>query len=181
MSETPFDFSQARGHAARWALWVGLWWIASFALTMLSLSHTSLGIWQWVCAIASLVTLIRGVNSYTAQVTECGFLRRWWLAWTTSLYAALLTTMAQYLYFRFLDKGHMMTALREMFENEEVKEAMAQQFPQIDFGAQMEMMSSISLGEMTATMLMTNLMVALVMGLLGALLTRGGKRQKTKE
>ena len=172
MKDKTFDRREAHGLAARWALSVGLWWTASFASLVCSFRQPGLGLLQWVFALLSVVVLVRCVRRYATEVGGMGFLRRWWLSWTTCLNAALLTTLAQYLYFRFLDKGHMLGSMRATMEREEVRQMMAERLPGFDFDAQLELMSQMTLGDITASLLLTNLTAAVVVGLLAALLSR---------
>lgn len=175
MGETRFDYRDGRAQAARWALWLGMWWIAAFACVAYSYANPFAGVLQWVCIIVSLTGLVRRVRAYAEEHEGYGFWRRLWLSWTTSFYASLLTTMAQHLYFRFLDKGRLMSAWTEMMNNEEVRQAMTQLYPNVNIEAQIEAMDNITLGDITVCLITLNILLAAAAALLTALLSRPRK------
>ncbi len=160
MSENKFDIHEARNLAAHWALWLALWWTLSFGSTIVSLHYPFLGLFQWLFAIWSLMWLTRKLKGYANEVDECGFMRRLWLSWTTSM--ALLTTMLQYIYFRFIDQGRTMSAINELMSREDMREALKGLLGGEDWEAQLELMSNITQSQLTATMLIMNLTAAFV-------------------
>ena len=120
---------QTRAYAALYGLWVGLCWVASFALTMYALAHPSvgsLGIVVGVCSVPLGVWLLRG---FREQVAPLPLRRAWYMAWQMMLAAALLCTAAQYVYFAYLDGGTLVRSYGEMLEQPEMHDMIQQMMP----------------------------------------------------
>lgn len=132
------ESQQTRAYAAYYGLWVGVMWVASFALTMWGLRTPmagSFGLLIGLCSVPLAVWLLRGFREVIAPL-PLG--RAWRMAWLMFLGAALLCTAAQYIYFAYLDNGLLMRTYSEMLQQPEMQDILAKMMPGQDMTASME-------------------------------------------
>lgn len=168
MEQNDMEKESPRSHtdyAGRCGLLIGVMWIISFVCSARSLSTPLLGYAGNTVALLSLYALYLTVVRYRAFVAPLN----WWgsckMAWLTCIFAGLLTTLAQYLYFRFLDGGHLLAAMTELVHNEQYMQAMQQLMPGITPDELTRMLGSITIGDMTLNLWMFNLMLSLPMSM----------------
>lgn len=169
-----FDVSQARAYAAQCALWIGALWTASFLCSINSLGHTLLGLASNVLAVLSVVLLVMQLRRFAATC-RFTFGRRWWMAWNTCMYAALLTTFCQYIYFRYIDGGRFLSSLTALVEEEQYREMWKRVQPDINPNDMISSLADVSLGSTITSLLMFNFILAAVCSLLSALLAGSSK------
>ena len=169
MSEEKFDVSQARAYAGQYALVVGSLWTLSF-LCSVCLDKPMMGLTGNILAIGSVFVLVRLLRRHGLRVGKeaFGFARRWWMSWSTCMYAALLTTFCQWVYFRFFDHGRLMESFASLLESPEYVEALKRLQPGVDPQEFVEALSSATPSSMILSLLMFNFFVAFVCSLLGA-------------
>lgn len=128
---------QTRAYAAYYGLWVGLCWVASFALTMFGLrqpSVGSLGLLVGLCSVPLGIWLMRGFRQTIAPLP---LRRAWYMAWMMFLAAALLCTAAQFIYFAYLDGGLLVRSYSEMLQQPELHDMISRMMPGQDVDAVM--------------------------------------------
>lgn len=123
------ESQQTRAYAAYYGLWVGLCWVASFALTMWGLKAPfagNFGLLVGLCSIPLAVWLLRGFRETIAPLS---LRRAWYMAWMMFIGAALLCTAAQYIYFAYLDDGLLVRSYSEMLQQPEMHDMIARMLP----------------------------------------------------
>lgn len=169
MEEKGFNYAQARAFAGQYGLIVGALWIASFGCAMYSFDYMLLGHVGNLCALLSLFVEVRLLKQFQREVTPLSGMRRWWMAWNISMYAALLTSFAQFLYFRFIDGGHLLASFNRMMEQPEYKELMESMMPGADFETILEEFTSMPIGALMMNFIAFNFFVALVFSVISTL------------
>lgn len=155
--------------ASRSGLFVGAMWIASFVCSMYSLRNPICGYVGNTIALLSVFALYMVVVRYRVFVGPLRFGGCWRLSWLTCVFAGLLTTLAQYLYFRFLDGGRMLESISLLFENDQYKQALEQMMPGVKSEEMLRMLQSVSIGDLTIQMWLFNLFISLPLSLVAAL------------
>ena len=171
MEETVFNYAQARAFAGQYGLVVGVLWIVSFGCAMYSFDYPLLGHAGNLCALLSLYAEVRLLKHFQREIAVLGGMRRWWMAWNISMYAALLTSFAQFLYFRFIDGGHLLASFRSVAEQPEYKAAMESLMPGMDIGAVLEELCGMPIGALMVNFIAFNFFAALVFSVVSAALS----------
>lgn len=169
MEETGFNYAQARAFAGQYGLIVGVLWIVSFGCAMYAFDFPLLGHVGNLFALLSLFAEVWLLRQFQHEIVPLGGMRRWWMAWTISMYAALLTSFAQFLYFRFIDGGHLLASFRSMAEQVEYEEMMESLMPGTDFKTILEEFSAMPVGALMVNFIAFNFFVALVFSVISAL------------
>lgn len=157
---------QARQAAAYYGLAVAVLWILSFGLTMGGLTHPILSPLGFLTGILSIVrcgVLVRGFRAATPGVSLSMAYR---LCWLTFLLAALLTTMAQYVYFRWIDGGVLAATYRTMLSTMQIA------IPQADAEAVVDLIESLTPRQWAINMMLYNLILATVLAPVALLFAR---------
>ena len=136
---------------------------------MYSFDYVLLGHVGNLCALLSLFAEVRLLKQFQREVTPLGGMRRWWMAWNISMYAALLTSFAQFLYFWFIDGGHLLASFHSMAEQPEYKEMMESLMPGIDFETMLEELSAMPIGALMVNFIAFNFFAALVFSVISTL------------
>lgn len=160
-------------------LMVGGLWIVNFASSMYSFTYpmlSHLGNFASILSIFLLCRVLRNIRKMKADFTVLRCLR---MSWLTSMYAALLTTFGQYIYFAYLDNGRLVNELNTLFENEEYLALMKEAFPEIDPTQALELISKVTVGEMVTNLLLFNLMIAVLFSLVSTIFGALQKYQHT--
>lgn len=156
-------------YAGRCGLLIGGMWTASFMLSVYGKTHPLLACAGNAMALLSLYVLYLAVFRYRVLVAPLRFPGCCKMAWITCVFAGLVTTLAQYLYFRFLDGGRLSLAMAELLHNEQYMQAMRQMMPGVTTDDLTRMLGSISIGDMTLSMWMLNLMISFPMSLIAGI------------
>ncbi len=169
-------------YAGRCGVLAGGMWTASFLCSIYSLDYPLLGYVGNTVALLSLYALYLMVVRYRAFVAPLRFPGCFRMAWRICLFAGLLTTLAQYLYFRFIDGGHLVESMTRLLDNEQYRQAMKEVMPQVNPSDMKSMLSAIKVGEMTLNLWMFNIFISLplslIAGIFGALKNVGKYQQK---
>lgn len=126
MNTDRFDFREARRQCMLFGLRVALLWSGSFLCSMYApqwflLSWLGLGL-----GVYSLFAAARMIRDYNQEVSNFSLTKTGWMILITYFYTTLLTTLIQYVYFRFLDSGQLLAniemarqvpAYRDLFQN----------------------------------------------------------------
>lgn len=172
---------QTRAYAGYYGLWVGACWIACFGLSMAGLTQPMLSNIGFLAGLASLpmaVWLLRGFRDHVAPLP---LRRAWHLAWMTFLAAALLCTAAQYIYFAYIDGGHLMRAYTDMLQQPEVHDMLQQMLPGQDVDTlanqALETFSTTPPSELAIQFLFMNVLIATVVAIPVAFMSKGEKEK----
>ena len=154
----------------------GLCWSASFILAMLSLTNPSWGFAGNFLGVLSI--WVAGVQLRVAQIPLVadnqlwGVRQRWHKSLQVQLLAGLLCTFVQYVYFRFLDNGRMLTVLTEVYTSPEYTELIKEAVPDFTPQQVLEMLLQISLTELALNFLIINAFLAIVLSIPTAYVAR---------
>lgn len=186
MSTYATEGQQTRAYAAYYGLWIGIMWIASFALTIHGLSSplaSNLGLLAGLASLPVAVWLIRGFRDNVAG--ELTFRRAWHLAWMSMLAAAMLTAFAQYIYFAYLDNGRLALAYSEAFARSETQDMLRQMLPGQDVDAlfqdAMTALQTLPAAQTALQFLFWNCIIATVAALPVAITCRGKRPARTHQ
>ncbi len=179
-----FTTGQARDYAARLGLLAGALWVASFYCSIYGLGDALLGnVGIWLGLISPFIV---GMNLQTLRRRgiEVPYRRLWYMAWLTFLYATLLTTAAQFIYFRYLDGGHLVNAYSELLQQPEFQQLLGQMLPGEDPAKVtkefMDAISAISPLDITLTFSIYNLFLSTVLAPFAALIGKFGRKGETQ-
>lgn len=104
-------------------LWVAVLWSGSFLCYMWGLTHPWLSVVSLFLGVYSVVPAGRAAGLYRAFAPEGGRRRYMWLQiMIIYLFATLLTTLVQYLYFRYLDGGQLMATFQKSLALPEMRQ-----------------------------------------------------------
>lgn len=165
-------WEQARQAAAYYGLAVAVLWILSFALTMGGLSYpilSPLGLLFGVLSIYRCGVLVRSFRIATPGATlHLAFA----LCWLTFMLAALLTTMAQYAYFRWMDGGALAATYRTLLSTAQLGLAQA------DAEMVVDMIEAMSPVQWTMNMMFYNIVLGTVLTPLALVFARIPKQRQ---
>lgn len=178
MNNETFNYAEARSLAAQSGLIMGALWTGSFLCSIFSFDHSLLGHLGNLLALISILALTFILRAHARSHQGFTLLRRWWTAWNTCMYASLLTTLCQYLYFRFLDGGRLMQSVTSMLEKPEFREALEAVSPGTDPIQMLEALGQMSVGDMIVSLLTFNLLASLLASILCALFSQGSSTPK---
>lgn len=145
------DAQQTRAYAGYYGFLVGLCWVVSFGLTIAGLRSpllSNLGLLTGFCSLPLAVNLLRGFRDH---VSPLPLRRAWHLAWMTFLAAALICTIAQYIYFAYFDKGLLVRSYTEMLQQPELHDLMQQMVQRTLPGRDLDTVVNEVLGTFSAT------------------------------
>lgn len=145
------DAQQTRAYAGYYGFQVGLCWVVSFGLTIAGLRSpilSNLGLLTGICSLPLAVNLLRGFRDH---VSPLPLRRAWHLAWMTFLAAALICTIAQYIYFAYFDKGLLVRSYTEMLQQPELHDLMQQMVQRTLPGQDLDTVVNEVLGTFSAT------------------------------
>jgi len=172
-----FDYAQSGAFAAQYGLIVGGLWITSFLCTMYSAEQVMLGFAGNLCAVLSLFAEVKLLNYFSREIAPLEGMRKWMMAWRIAIYAALLTGLAQYIYFKFFDDGRILNAMRQAAENPESRQAWESILNGADLDVMLEEMSMLSVGDMTMSCMIFNIFAALAFSILSTWLSKPKKKK----
>ncbi len=172
MSDEAFNYSQARALAGQGGLLLGGLWTGSFLCAVNAFAHPALGPVGNLLALVSVFLLVRFLRNFGRRTANFHFLRRWWTAWSTCMNASLITTLCQYLYFRFLDGGQLIRTVTAMMEMPEYQEALRKVAPENSPEEMLSALAGMSVGDMIVSLLTFNLLVSVVISLFAAMFSK---------
>jgi len=178
MDQNPFSYSQASAYASHFGLWIGLMWTVSFACSIYSFDHMLLGHIGNIIGILSFFALVRQVKNYRHVITDMNLLQCCWMCFTICIYAALITTGLQALYFYFLDDGHLVNSLTRMFALEDYRVLFEQSFPNFKPEDIIELIQGMSISDIIMQMMTINLTISMLFAILGGIFSHRGKVSK---
>ena len=167
------DTSKDRiNYAGRCGLLVGGMWIVAFLCSMCSMRNPFIGIMGNTVALLSLYVLFVIVVRYRAFIAPLSFFGCFKVAWFTCIFAGLLTTLGQYFYLSFLDKGHFLGTMTELLNSDQYAQIMKQTAPGIDPKEIAKILGNIHMSDMILGMLQLNFFISIPMALIAAIFGR---------
>ena len=160
--------------------YTGLCWSASFILAMLSLPQPAWGFAGNFLGVLSIwvagVQLRAAQASMPKEAAPWGVRQRWHKSLQVQLLAALVCTFVQYLYFRYVDNGRMLTVLTEVYTNPEYTELMKQAMPEYKPQDILNLLSQITLRDLAINFMLMNSFLAIVLSIPTAFVARTRKQ-----
>ncbi len=122
----PIEFKQLKAFARQEGTYVGLIWIVSFACFIGEFSSPILGLSAMILAVISPFFLAIRLKRFRDQARDGAISFRRALAFCilAFFYASLLFAVAQYVYFRYIDNGFLVSQYTTMFSTPEAKNMM---------------------------------------------------------
>ena len=168
-------------NAAGWmALPIGFMWSASFLCTMYGTSSPFLSMLSTVLALTSIYMLYKQLTNYRRFYPSASWLHTLRLSFLTCLLAGLLTDVAQYAYFLYLDNGRLLSGLNSAMQTEEYRQAWQQIMPEANMDEVMQMMQDMSVRDIVMQLAFYNALLALPVSLLAALPVRSPSTNSSK-
>lgn len=177
MNNTPSKHTQMQSASSVYGLCMGGFWLACFGCTMYGLEVPLLGILGNFLAILSVVVMARMIRDYRVRVHDLSWPQSLWFALTVCMYATLITTFGQYIYFAFLDRGHFLHVMEALFQNPQYTASLQQSFSEVDTKLLLEVLASMNTRDIILQFLFMNMMAAGACALLGSLMGGIGKVQ----
>lgn len=160
MRTNAYDYREARRLSMNFGMRTAVWWSISFLCTMYGVRYPILANLGVFIAIFSVYYAGRLIRWYNQQIGYAPAFNTWWLALITYFFATLSTTLVQYIYFRFLDKGMMLQQMEQFMQMPEYRQLL-QGFSKADIQQSMELMKSPA--QMTYAVFLFNIFLGLLL------------------
>lgn len=164
------EYKQLRAFARNDGAFLGILWIVSFVLTMLSPKFQLLGTLGLTFAFLTPFFVARRIRMFRDNIRE-GVLSYWnGYSYSMSMffYAALLLALVQYLWFAFADDGTFLaTALDQMRQM-----LLANKYPETEVNAAIGEMKTMRPIDWALYFLSTNVITGFVLSIIIALITK---------
>lgn len=156
--------------------YTGLCWSASFLLAMLSLTQPVFGLTGNLVGVASIVVagwMLRAMQMADgAGAQPWGVHRRWRMSLRVQLLAAVLCLFVQYVYFRYVDNGHFLSALADMYTDPQYSDMMSKLMQETNPKEVLEVFSHITLNELALNFMVVNAFFAIILSIPTAIVAR---------
>lgn len=166
---------QTKAYAAWYGLWIGVCWVLSFGLSMWGLKEPFAGNFGLLAGVGSVPLAIWLLRGFNEMISPLSLRRAWHMAWLMFLYAALLTTAAQYIFFAYMDNGLLVRTYTEMIKQPEIQDLMAQLMPGQDanrlFEDAITLFSTTPVSQLSLQFLFWNVILATVLSIPTAFLS----------
>ncbi len=179
MPEQNNIFQQARSYSIQYGLYVSLYWIASFLCLMYAMKFPFLSIVSQIAAFMSLFAAIKYVSEYCSRIQPLNFLQKILFSLNICTFASLITTIVQYFYFRYIDKGAIFHTMAESLSDPSFKELFEKQMPGFAIEDILEILSKTTYLEFAIQFLIANTFIAFIFTLIMALFSRNKNNQHT--
>lgn len=125
------DYKMARTYAGQYGAVVGALWIISFACFIGGLHYPLLSNFSLLIGLASLFVTGALIRKFSRTVFPVKFSQAAWMTIQIYMYASLLMAAAQFIYFRFLDNGFLVSTYETLFQSPEYQQLLQQLLPGI--------------------------------------------------
>lgn len=178
-NNTPLDLAQAHAFCRYYGLLAGGAWSLSFLLAMWGLSNPLMGNLGTIVGLLSVMLVGRLLRGFRQEIYPITYRQAWWMALVTYGCAVMVTALVQYLYFRFLDHGHMYNTMMQLLEQPEYGQLLTQASHGMSIKEIEKMMGEMMLSpaNMTLTLLWYNVILGIVLSIPTALLAMRGKKE----
>lgn len=123
------DYKVARTYAGQYGAIVGIFWIISFACFIGGLHYPIISNFSLLIGLASLFVTGALLRKFGRTVFPLKFSQAAWMTIQIYLYASLLMAAAQFIYFRFLDNGFLVSTYEALFKSSEYQQLLQQLLP----------------------------------------------------
>ncbi len=176
MDTQGFDFRDARRQSMGFGLRAGVWWSGSFLCTVLAFRYPVLGNVGLLIGLLSVWRVGYLIKKYNWETGNTGWLRTWWMSFLTYIFCALVTTLVQYLWFRFYDNGMLAHEMELMLQVDAYRETL-ERMHSADMDSMRAALTNPSL--LTYSFLTVNISLALVLSLPTMVLARIGLSKRS--
>jgi len=128
-----------------------------------------------IIGILSFFALVHQVKNYRHNITDMNLLQCCWMCFTICIYAGLITTGLQALYFYFLDDGHLVNSLTRMFALEDYRLLIEQTLPDLKPEDIIELIQGMSISDIIMQMMTINLTISMLFAVFGGIFAHRGK------
>lgn len=178
-----YNFNEANELAMRLGLVAGTMWIASFSLVVWNIPSATME-FGYLLGIASIPVMGMQFRRLRRHVDGMSLRNTWWMSWFTFIYAVLLLTIAQYIYFRWIDNGRMVEGLLALISNPEVTEVYRQMGNEKmlnELKDAVSLMGEAPIKELVMSFMSSNLLIGMLSSFLATFMTIGStyKEQTT--
>lgn len=168
MNKTPFNSQLAQSLTTVNGLKIAAAWLGSFVCTIYGFERPLLSSFGSFLGLFSMLLLTRMVRSCRAQAGELNWLNSLGFAFTICIYATLVTTLGQYLYFAYLDNGHLLNTLSALLQDPQYAAALKQTMPEMDPQTLMDTISNMKARDIIVQLLFTNTLISCICTPVGA-------------
>ncbi len=173
-----FDYKEARRRCMGFGLRVALCWCAAFLCMMAGMRVPLLGNLGLIVGLVSVFVAGRLVRRLNEETGQGSLLRTWWMAMLTYLFATLLTTLVEFLYFRYVDNGQMATMMETVLDTEAYR-PLLQGMDEASLRQSVKLMRDARM--MAYSFFLMNMTLSLVLSLPTMLLGRARRRKPGEE
>lgn len=174
------SYRQLRAYAAQYGAIIGLMWIVSFAFYIVGLTRPLLGNIALLVGILSVVAAGFLIRKFRHEVSPLRFAQSWWMGILIYMYAALLMAVAQFVYFRYIDNGLMVSTYSTVMQQPEAIAMMQSMLPGEDVSQTtteiVELLQSITPIQFTFEFLIYNLILGFILAIPTAWIGLSGKK-----
>ncbi len=176
---TPDEYKQLKAFARVDGLYVSLVWIGSFACYVYGLTSPLTSLFGMIAALVSPFYAGKRLKKYRDDVCEgtISFARAAFYYLSIFMYASLLFAVAQYIYFEFLDNGHLVNTIAATLSSPEagpLLKAYGLDMKQVDMAlAELREISPIFFA---VNVLTTNIMIGAVLSIPAAAILKKEKK-----
>lgn len=125
----PIEYKQLKAFAAMDGGLLGLIWIAAMACTLGQFKYESLSMVSMLLMIGSFIFMIKREKRFAREIREDNgftFGQAWLYTILMVIFASLLTAVAAYAYFAFLDHGFVSEEYTKFLEQPEMKKILTE-------------------------------------------------------
>lgn len=176
-----FNYKLARTYSGQYGAVTGLLWIISFACFIGGLHYPILANLSLLVGLGSIAATIFLLRKFSRTVFPLKFSQAMWMAMQIYLYATLLLAAAQFVYFRFLDHGFLVSTYETLFQAPEYQEIIGQLLPGSDqqtaIDEAISMLYTITPIQLTFNFLIYNVFLSFILAIpTGFIGSRKGKQ-----
>ena len=167
---TASEYTQLRAFARNDGAFLGIMWMVSFVLTMLSPKVPLLGTFGLTLAFLTPFFVVRRIRMFRDHIRE-GLLG-YWSGYSYSMsmffYAALLLALVQYVWFAFVDDGSFLSTTLEQMK----QMLLANKYPEQEVNAAIGQMKNMRPIDWAIYFLSTNVIMGFVLSVVIAFITK---------
>lgn len=158
-----------RQYAMRFGIILGLFWIIKFTLLPMGLTNPFLELLFIVLTILVPYITWRFTRMYRDNVYKgsISFLKAWQFCLLTYFFASLLTALAHFIYFQYIDNGYIVNTYRETLQSFSAVPEMSGLVSQMNLA--LDAMSQISARDMVLQLFIQNIFCGNIIAIITAL------------
>ncbi len=121
MGTSTTDLNEARKYCMNFGMRVAVLWIAAFLCSMYGYKIPLLGPLSPLFVLFSAFYAGRLIQGFNQTIDSPRFLRTWWMAMLVFFYAGLCSTLAEFIYFQYIDNGALASQFSQIMNMPEYK------------------------------------------------------------